>query len=57
MRTTLTIDDDLYEQALELSDPDMSKAELFREAINTYIRVQAAKRLAELARSIFVAPT
>ena len=33
MRTTVTIEDTLYDQALELADPDMDKAELFREAI------------------------
>ena len=48
MRTTLTIDDELYQKALELADPDMNKADLFREAIQTFIRVQAAKRLAAL---------
>jgi len=48
MRTTVTIDDDLYEQALELADPDMDKADLFREAIRTFVRVQAGKRLAAL---------
>lgn len=48
MRTTVTIDDDLYQQALELADPGMNKADLFREAISTFVRVQAAKRLAAL---------
>lgn len=48
MRTTLTIDDALYQKALELAEPDMNKADLFREAIQTFIRVQAAKRLAAL---------
>ncbi|KKO45356.1 antitoxin of toxin-antitoxin stability system [Arsukibacterium ikkense] len=48
MRTTVTIDDELYQQALALADPDMDKAELFREAIRTYIRVQAGRRLASL---------
>lgn len=48
MRTTVTIDDALYEQALELADPGMDRAELFREAIKTFVRVQAAKRLAAL---------
>ena len=33
MRTTVTIDDALYERALELADPEMDKADLFREAI------------------------
>lgn len=48
MRTTVTIDDDLYAKALEIADPTMDKADLFREAIKTFIRVQAAKRLAAL---------
>ena len=48
MRTTVTIDDDLYEQALAVADPDMDKADLFREAMKTFVRVQAAKRLAAL---------
>jgi Arc/MetJ family transcription regulator len=51
MSTTVTIDDELYEQALELAGPDMDKADLFREAIKTFIRVQAAKRLAALSGS------
>jgi hypothetical protein len=48
MRTTVTIDDDLYEKALSVADPGMDKADLFREAIKTFVRVQAAKRLAAL---------
>lgn len=48
MRTTVTIDDALYEHALEVADPQMDKADLIREAIKTFVRVQAAKRLAAL---------
>jgi hypothetical protein len=48
VRTTVTIDDALYERALEVADPAMDKADLFREAIKTFVRVQAAKRLAAL---------
>ena len=48
MRTTVTIDDALYEKALAVADPKMDKADLFREAIATFVRVQAAKRLAAL---------
>jgi hypothetical protein len=48
MRTTVTIEDELYQKALELADPQMNKADLFREAIATFIRVQAANRLAKL---------
>jgi len=48
MRTTVTIEDSLYEKALEVADPGMEKSDLFREAISTFVRVQAAKRLAAL---------
>jgi hypothetical protein len=48
MRTTVSLDDALYEQALALAEPDMDKADLFREAIKTFVRVQSAKRLAAL---------
>lgn len=51
MRTTVTIDDALYEKALEVADPTMDKADLFREAVKTFVRVQAAKRLAALGGS------
>lgn len=52
MRTTVTIDDDLYERALEVADPAMDKADIFREAIKTFVRVQAAKRLAALGATM-----
>jgi hypothetical protein len=48
MRTTVTIEDALYEEALAVADPSMDKSDLFREAIKTFVRVQAAKRLAAL---------
>jgi Arc/MetJ family transcription regulator len=48
MRTTVTIDDALYEKALEMADSGMDKADIFREAIKTFVRVQAGKRLAAL---------
>ena len=31
MRTTVTIDDVLYAQALEMADPGMDKSDIFRE--------------------------
>ncbi|WP_261641547.1 type II toxin-antitoxin system VapB family antitoxin [Erwinia mallotivora] len=52
MRTTVTIDDALYAQALEMAGPDMDKADIFREAIKTFVRVQSAKRLASLGGSV-----
>ena len=48
MRTTVTIVDHLYQRALEVADPSMDKADLFREAIKAFVRTQAAKRLAAL---------
>ena len=48
MRTTVTIDDALYESAVDVADPGMEKGDLFREAIKVFVRVQAAKRLAAL---------
>ncbi|WP_396269549.1 type II toxin-antitoxin system VapB family antitoxin [Ideonella sp.] len=56
MRTTVTIDDDLYERALEVAEPGMDKADLFREAIKTFVRVQAAKRLAALGGTMHEMP-
>lgn len=52
MRTTVTIDDALYEKALEVADTNMDKSDIFREAIKTFVRVQAAKRLAALGGSM-----
>ena len=48
MRTTVTIGDALYEEALEVAEPGMDKADLCREAVKTFVRVQAAKRLSAL---------
>ena len=48
MRTTVTIDDDLYQRALEVADPGMEKSDLFREAMRVFVRVQSGKRLATL---------
>lgn len=48
MRTTVTIDDELYQRALDVADPGMDKGDLFREAMKVFVRVQAGKRLAAL---------
>ena len=48
LRTTVTIDDELYHRALEVADPGMDKANLFREAMKVCVRVQAGKRLSAL---------
>jgi Arc/MetJ family transcription regulator len=52
MRTTVTLDDELYQRALELADPGMEKSDLFREAIKAFIRVQAGRRLASLGGKV-----
>ena len=52
MRTTVTIEDSLYEKALEMADPSMDKADLFREAIKTFIRIRASKRLSALGAAM-----
>ncbi|MDC8756171.1 type II toxin-antitoxin system VapB family antitoxin [Janthinobacterium fluminis] len=52
MRTTVTIDDELYNKALEVADPSMDKTDLFREAIKTFVRVRTAKRLVALGGAI-----
>lgn len=48
MRTTVTIEDELLEEAMALAEPGMQKSELFREGIKAFIRQQAARRLAAL---------
>lgn len=48
MRTTVTIDDALYEKALEMAAPDMDRVDLFREALKIFVCVQTARRLASL---------
>ena len=52
MRTTVTIDDALYAKALEVADINMDKSDIFREAIKTFVRVQAAKRLVALGGTV-----
>ena len=48
MRTTVSIDDELYRTALDVAEPSMDKGDLFREAVKVFVRVQAGKRLAAL---------
>ena len=48
MRTTVTIEEALYSKAIELADPGTDKADIFREAIKTFVRIQAGKRLIAL---------
>ena len=48
MRTTLTIDDDLYAKAVSLAEPGMEKSELLKECVKAFIQRQSARRLAAL---------
>lgn len=50
MRTTITVDDALVEQAAELSGVH-EKAALIRTALQTLVRVESARRLTGLGGS------
>ncbi len=52
MRTTITIDDELFRQAVEVADPGMDKAEIVREAMRVFVRIQSGKRLAALGGAV-----
>ena len=48
MRTTMTIDDELFAKALSLAEPGMEKSELLKECFKAFIQRQTARRLAAL---------
>lgn len=48
MRTTLTIDEQLYAKAVALAPPGIEKSELIRECVKAFIQRQTARRLADL---------
>jgi len=48
MRTTLTIDDQLFARAVSLAEPGIEKSELLRECVKAFIQRQTARRLAAL---------
>jgi len=50
MRTTLTIDDDLFAKAVELTGVQ-EKSALFREGLKALIERESARRLAKLGGS------
>ncbi len=52
MRLTVSIEDALYRQAVELADPGMGKADLMREALRTFVRIRSARRLALLGGGV-----
>jgi Arc/MetJ family transcription regulator len=52
MRTTLTIDDELFAQAVALADPGIERSELLRECVKAFIQRQSARRLARLGGKV-----
>lgn len=52
MRTTLTIDDELFAKALSLAEPGMEKSDLLKECVKAFIQRQTARRLAALGGQI-----
>lgn len=48
MRTTVTIDDELYAKAVSLAEPGVEKSELIMECVMAFIQRQTARRLAAL---------
>jgi hypothetical protein len=59
MRTTLTIDDELFAKAVALAEPGIERSELLRQCVHAFIQLQTARRLAALggrAQDIELAP-
>lgn len=52
MRTTITIDDQLFDKAVRLAGKDMDKSALLRECVKSYIELQSARRLAALGGTV-----
>lgn len=48
MRTTVTIDDELFAKAVSLAEPGTEKSELLKECVKAFIQRQTARRLAAL---------
>lgn len=52
MRTTITIDDELFAKAVSLAEPGIEKSELLKECVKAFIRQQTARRLAALGGQV-----
>ncbi|MEO8923213.1 MAG: type II toxin-antitoxin system VapB family antitoxin [Caldimonas sp.] len=48
MRTTLTIEDELFARAVALAEPGIERSELLKECVKAFIQRQTARRLAAL---------
>jgi Arc/MetJ family transcription regulator len=46
MRTTLTIDDELFAKAVALGGPGMTRSDLLKECVKAFIQRQMSRRLA-----------
>jgi hypothetical protein len=52
MRTTLTIDDELFARAVALAEPGIERSELLKECVQAFIQRQTARRLAALGGQV-----
>jgi len=52
VRTTFTIDDELFSKATALAEPGIEKSELLRECVKAFIQRQSARRLAALGGQV-----
>ena len=52
MRTTVTLDDELYLRAVEMSDNKLEGARLIEEAVWVYVQTRAAQRLIAMGGSM-----
>jgi len=50
MRTSVVVDDGLFDKAIPLCEPGTNKPEVFRTAMRTFVRVHSAKRHASMGR-------
>ena len=48
MRTIISVDDALYQLAVSLADTPKDRANIIRAALQTFVRIQTAKRAASL---------
>ena len=48
VRTTITIDDDLFAKAVSLAEPGIERSRLLEECVKAFIQRQTARRLAAL---------
>jgi len=52
LRTTLTIDDELFSRAVALAEPGIERSELLKECVKAFIQRQTARRLAALGGQV-----